>query len=257
MDNKIDLSSLSSLFVQAFYNDTFLGYATAFIVTNTKQEQYLITNRHVVTGKNNITNVVMNKMGGIPNNLIIKIPECLKETDYFIWNDWKINLNNLEGFPNWKEHPKYKSKVDVVAIKLDKEIISIGYSMEESNYLCSICDNVKIIGYPFGYNVNPKQGYYGIWISGTIASEPLVNLEIEGIDEEMPAFLVDARTRPGTSGSPVLYYNRQGIMPINHGLSLTNDSIRIPIGIYSGRLREDSDLGIVWKWKVIKEIIEQ
>jgi hypothetical protein len=28
------------------------------------------------------------------------------------------------------------------------------------------------------------------------------------------------------------------------------------IGIYSGRIDQESDLGYVWKWKILKEIIE-
>lgn len=28
------------------------------------------------------------------------------------------------------------------------------------------------------------------------------------------------------------------------------------VGVYSGRIHKDSDLGIVWKWAVVKEIIE-
>ncbi len=28
------------------------------------------------------------------------------------------------------------------------------------------------------------------------------------------------------------------------------------VGIYSGRINKDSDLRYVWKWKVIKEILE-
>lgn len=257
MDNKIDISSLASLFVKVYYNDTALGNATAFIVGNKKDGKYLITNRHVVTGRNNFTNKVMNEMGGIPNKLHIQIPRYEKERDMFIWNLYNINLYNSKEEKLWLEHPIYKSKVDVVAIKLKENTSNIFYSIEESNYLCSISDNVKIIGYPFGYNINPRQGYYAIWISGTIASEPLVNLEIEELGEEMPAFLIDARTREGASGSPVIYYNRQGIVMEKNGFSLRDNSIREPIGIYSGRIRENSDLGIVWKWRVIKEIINQ
>lgn len=256
MDNKIDISSLCSLYVEVYYENIFLGTATAFIVENKVKEQYLITNRHVVTGRNNIDNKVMDKMGAIPNKLIVQIPEYHKEDDMFIWNQWQINLYK-NGKERWLEHPRLKNKMDVIAIKLEKMVSNMCYLIEETNYLCSICDNIKIIGYPFGYKVNKKEGYYGIWISGTIASEPLVNLEVKGIEGELPAFLIDARTREGTSGSPVIYYNRQGLLPMNSGFSIQNEAVRIPIGIYSGRITSDSDLGIVWKWKVLHEIIEQ
>lgn len=255
MDNKIDLSSLGSLFVKIYYNDIQLGSATAFIVNDNKQN-YLVTNRHVVTGKNNITNKIINTMGAIPNKIIVEIPTYHPETNTFNWNKKTINLYDSNENPIWMEHCEYKEKMDVVAIKLDESIkLSITYSLDSSNFLCSICDNVKIIGYPFGYNINPKQGYFAIWMSGTIASEPLVNLIIPNTNIEIPGFLIDARTREGASGSPVIYYNRQGILPNNNGFSICSDSIRIPLGIYSGRISNESDLGIVWKWDVLKKII--
>lgn len=256
MDNKIDLSSLGSLFVKIYYNDIQLGTATAFVINDNKHN-YLITNRHVVTGRNNITNIVINSMGSVPNKIIVEVPIYHKETNTFNWHSEVIELYNFNEKPIWLEHPIYKNKMDVIAIKLEKQInTSIHYSLD-SNYICSICDSVKIIGYPFGYNVNPKQGYFAIWMSGTIASEPLVNLQISNLNEEMPAFLIDARTREGASGSPVIYYSRQGMLPNNNGFSIYGDTIRIPIGIYSGRISSDSDLGIVWKWKNLKEIINQ
>lgn len=158
-------------------------------------------------------------MGAIPSKLIVQIPEYHKEDDMFIWNQWQINLYK-NGKERWLEHPTQKNKMDVIAIKLEKTVSNMCYSIEGNNYLCTICDNIKIIGYPFGYNVNKKEGYYGIWISGAIASEPLVNLEVKGIEGELPAFLIDARTREGTSGSPVIYYNRQGLLPMNNGFSI-------------------------------------
>ena len=162
MDNKIDLSSLGSLFVKIYYNDIQLGSATAFIVNDNKQN-YLVTNRHVVTGKNNITNKIINTMGAIPNKIIVEIPTYHPETNTFNWNKKTINLYDSNENPIWMEHCEYKEKMDVVAIKLDENIkLSITYSLDSGNFLCSICDNVKIIGYPFGYNINPKQGYFAI-----------------------------------------------------------------------------------------------
>lgn len=92
-------------------------------------------------------------------------------------------------------------------------------------------------------------------MSGTIASEPLVNLIIPNTNIEIPGFLIDARTREGASGSPVIYYDKQGILPNNNGFSICSNAIRIPLGIYSGRISNNSDLGILWKWNVLKKII--
>lgn len=44
------------------------------------------------------------------------------------------------------------------------------------------------------------QGVFPVWKRGSIASEPLFNINLG------PAILVDAVTRRGMSGSPVLYW---------------------------------------------------
>ena len=42
----------------------------------------------------------------------------------------------------------------------------------------------------------------------------------------------------------------------NDSKSIWGSPFMREIGIYSGRINKDSDLGYVWKWPVIKEIIE-
>ena len=117
-----------------------------------------------------------------------------------------------------------------------------------------VTENVYIIGYPFGFNVSPENGKYAIWSTGTVASDPDLNLNING--EQLPAFLVDAKTRHGQSGSPVIYYNKNGIDSDANGIALYGGPVTHEIGIYSGRINKESDLGYVWKWSLIKEIID-
>ena len=73
-----------------------------------------------------------------------------------------------------------------------------------------------------------------------------------------PSFLVDSRTRPGQSGSPVIYKIKPGQTEEYKGkMYRAKRSMVHLIGIYSGRINAQSDLGLVWKPHVLKEIIEK
>lgn len=249
----VNENSVKSIYVDICYEDLTIASATGFIVYKDKTF-YLITNRHVVTGRNNETNECLDlKYGAIPNKIIIMVPRI--EGKKWIWSKVVIQLYNVNGEPIWLEHPTYKNRVDVVAIKLCNDIQTNFYYNLKSNYYTSVTDNVFIVGYPFGFNVNPKNGKYAIWTTGIIASDPDLNLNIN--DEQLPAFLIDAKTRHGQSGSPVIYYSSIGIDKTNNGIGFYGFPIIHEIGIYSGRINKESDLGYVWKWSLIGEIINQ
>ena len=111
------------------------------------------------------------------------------------------------------------------------------------------------MGFPLGYTVKSKEEPHAVWTSGSVATDPDLDMVIN--DETLPAFLIDSRTRQGQSGSPVIYYSDAGIdLHHNGGRSMWGEPFMKEIGIYSGRIDKESDLGYVWKWKVIKEIIE-
>lgn len=90
-----------------------------------------------------------------------------------------------------------------------------------------------------------------IWSRGTIATEP--EIDYEG----MPLFLIDSRTRPGQSGSPVLLYSAGGMVPMQDGSSaMFGGAVTRLIGIYSGRVNSESDLGKAWKVNAIQDVVE-
>ena len=51
----ININSLKSIYISILFNETELATATGFLI-NQGSEIYLITNRHVVTGRDNQTN---------------------------------------------------------------------------------------------------------------------------------------------------------------------------------------------------------
>jgi len=56
-------------------------------------------------------------------------------------------------------------------------------------------DGLSIVGFPFGLTAG---GYFGVWVQGTVASEPGIDLN------GLPLLLIDSRTRLGQSGWPVI-----------------------------------------------------
>ena len=249
----VNLNSVKSLYINICFNETVLANATGFLV-HKNNKTYLITNRHVVTGKNNETGECLDSNTlAIPNNLKVAISYESAEKNP-MWNIRTIplfdeNQNNL-----WLEHPKYKEKVDVVALFIAEQPSNMLAHNCKTSYNPVITEKVFIIGYPFGYLVNPNEGLFAIWSSGTIASEPSLNLSIKGV--VLPAFLIDAKTRKGQSGSPVIYYSSNGIDKLTSSFSIYSSPVQHEIGIYSGRINSESDLGYVWKWSVINEILE-
>ena len=246
----VNINTLKSIYISIFFNETKLATATGFLVNN-NNKIYLITNRHVVTGRDNITNKCLNAYAAEPNRLEIWIPYF--DDNSYKWSLLSINLYDEEQTPLWIEHPMYKSKIDVVALDLGYFKQNIFCYSISTNYEPIVTENVFIIGYPFGYEVRPKDGKFAVWSTGTIASDPDLDLEISG--EQLPAFLVDAKTRKGQSGSPVIYHSTDGIVRHNGGIAMFSGPVTHELGIYSGRINADSDLGYVWKWKLINEII--
>lgn len=101
---------------------------------------------------------------------------------------------------------------------------------------------VHVIGYPFsakGFTVTMP-----IWTSGSVANE--VN---SGPDDR---FLVDARTRPGQSGSPVVLY--RSATTAGSPLPVQIPEKGLLLGVYSGRTDKVDDLGFVWWGNEIESI---
>lgn len=249
----LNINSIKSIYLEVLFDDELIATATGFFVQK-GDNIFLITNRHVVTGRNNETNECLDKKrAAIPNKLNIWIPYL--ENNSYIWKDKKFNLYDADDNPIWLEHPVYKNDVDVVAIELGElDATTLVYSLNHE-YKTIVTENVYIIGYPFGFNVNPNEGKYAIWSSASVASDPDLNLNIN--EKQLPAFLVDAKTREGQSGSPVIYYSSSGVDRQNDCIAGYGFPITHEIGIYSSRINKDSDLGYVWKWSLIGDIINQ
>jgi hypothetical protein len=88
-------------------------------------------------------------------------------------------------------------------------------------------------------------------MKGAMASEPSIDFD------NKPCFLIDARTRQGQSGSPVITFTSGGFVTKTDGVAavVTGQHYDL-LGVYSGRINEQSDLGKVWKVRALREIID-
>jgi hypothetical protein len=237
--------SVQSLLVVPTVNGQELAQGTGFVVTQNNQP-YLITNYHVAAGRNPINGQPMSSTGAIP--------DALKIFHLFPGARWEPREERVLDAETetalWLHHPVHERTVDVVALPL-KNVANAELHPYRYQNLPDIkagpAEGVSIIGFPFGLTGG---GNFAIWTRGFVASEPEVDLD------GLPRFLVDARTRQGQSGSPVITYSPTGLNATSRGVTLSaGPPISKLLGVYSGRVNKESDLGYVWKVAVIEEIL--
>ena len=244
----IRIPSARSLFIATLVEDNALSSATGFVVSR-EGKHFLITNRHVVTGTNLITGKPLSTTGGLPNELRILHN---KEGALGAWIA-KTEALTAGSSPLWHEHPSKNESIDVVALELTDlggtDIHAYDPWSQTPDIALGPADELSIIGFPFGVSSSG----FPIWIKGAVATEPEVN------HDGLPCFLIDSRTRPGQSGSPVIFYSagggtyrtKDGITHIGGG------EIEQFCGVYSGRINRESDIGYVWKPQIVTDIIDQ
>lgn len=236
--------------------DAVLSSGTGFVYEH-GGVSYLITNWHNVSGRNPVTNECLSSTLAVPDMLSTMFREkdqpgtCIRQ-HLHLFADTKLSE------PLWYEHPVHRHAVDVVALPIPNEISSkfALFAMNaiefDSAFPEAVADDAFIIGYPF--NETPYL-QLPIWKRASIASEPTVDLD------SLPKMLVDTATRSGMSGSPVVM-QRVGIHGMSGGVLGGQEiigRIRNFVGVYSGRIgagEEKAQLGIVWKARVLLEIIE-
>jgi hypothetical protein len=245
----IALPSVQSLLIQQRFGDTLLGTATGFIV-NTKNGPALVTNRHVVTCRHQDTNVPLSPTAGVPDNLVVwhnqrnKLGQWIAKRESLYMGD----------VPRWKEHPTLGARADIVCLPLtdltDVHVYPYDVSTPGAAIKVGPSDLLSVVGFPFGLGGGAGSGLFAIWATGFLAIEPIADFG------ELPVSLIDCRSRPGQSGSPVIAYRSGGMVPMDDG---STTAFVAPvwrfIGVYSGRINAESDLGCVWKVSALGELI--
>lgn len=237
--------SIRSLFLQMQFSGQRLSTGTGFVVHTTKGP-CLITNWHNVTGRRSDDKQLMSPTGAVPDEIVIAHNRAGR-LGQWVHRTERLYVN---GCARWIEHPTFGDKVDFVALPLVElaDVQTYPYTFDSPPIFCGPADGVSVIGFPFGMTAG---GLLGIWATGFIASEP--DVDFRGL----PIFLVDCRTRPGQSGSAVIAYRSGGMVGLEDGNSAVfTGPIWKFLGIYSGRINQDSDLGLVWKAKAIEDLVK-
>ena len=226
----------------------FLSNATAFHVTY-DSATYLITNWHVVAGRDSDDGTMLPEdAGAYPD--ILRSLQVVENSD-IRWEWVGDALYDVDGEPRWYEHPVHGRRVDVVALPTT---CPDGYEQHPYDaadpgppIAYGPSDRVSVIGFPFGESGG---GALGLWIQGTVASEPWIDYH------DLPCLLIDSRTRNGQSGSPVIVYRSDGYRTVTGNFIDNGIPGCLFVGVYSGRINEQSDLGFVWKSQALVEILE-
>jgi len=213
---------------------------------------WLITAGHNFLGRDYLTGEVLSKTtGATPNTVGVRHTWV---STLGQWTEFAMPLFDREGCALWLEHPVHGRMVDVVALEVPDDrpqtATIYAWNLEQSGAAqLTVPDDVSIVGFPFG--ITGGSGF-AVWSRGTVATE--LDFEHDGL----PMFLVDSRTRRGQSGAPVFWYSSHGLIPVKGGWML-NDGKNPPmalLGLYSGRVSEQSDLGRVFTLESLREVID-
>lgn len=245
---KIAPQSMQSLMLTTRCNGVDLAHGTGFIV-KTATGLALITSRHQVTGKYQGSGKPISPSGAVPDEIVIHHPLPFDQQRFVPAWDARVEPLYDDGNKLWKEHPQHGSRVDVVLLPLTQTqgVASVPYTIGDGPPIAiQPAETISVVGFPFNIAAG---GRFAVWAPGIVASEPDVNFN------DLPLFLIDCRTRPGQAGSPVIA-RRDGVVTLTNGKQVpTNGPVARFLGIYSGRVHKDADIGMVWKASVVHELI--
>ena len=226
----------------------------------------LITNWHVVSGYNPANGQSLSPTGAIPNRLEFHVAvsttweENGRHAEQLDFRPLSISLFDGDD-PIWVDDRTEGIQNDYAAIDLvnyvpelalgtatlraitagritpkkDRSFTTYGpYSSDDfQNFYPGIGKEVFVLGYPLGIASN---GIFPIWKRASVASEPQVPTILNGV-EHGNAFLIDALTKSGMSGAPVVCLAKPGddlyaedgtLIPIDKAEALV-------VGVYAGR----------------------
>jgi hypothetical protein len=242
----IALPSVQSLLIEMFFGAQPLSTGTGF-VCNSARGSVLVTNWHNVAGRNPLTKQLLSPTAAIPDRINIIHNEAGR------LGAWQVKSEALlaNGVPRWIEHPTLGDKADFVALPLTNlgGVQLYPYDLLGGPEIhVGPAEPISVVGFPFGLQAG---GSLAVWATGFIASEPQIDFG------GLPVFLIDCRTRPGQSGSAVIIHRDAGTFSMQDGsTAIMTGQVTKFQGVYSGRINEQSDLGVVWKAGAIAELIQ-
>lgn len=242
--------SLTTSKLELYFDDLHIGTGTCFFWIR-RRKPYIVTNWHNFSGVNPISGENLDKKNGSRPN---KVKFWFSRGDNPQLRPWTQNLESDHGDKLWLEHPHFGRKIDVACLPLiydGRDGVATLFPLSElpdSIIQPCVSSEVFVLGYPKFIDCHGLP----IWKRGSIATEP--GHDVDGL----PKLLIDTATMRGMSGSPVIMHTHHGRMEDGR-ITIGNIMTRF-IGVYSGRVDTDGEgdvqLGLVWKERVIDEIIK-
>jgi hypothetical protein len=240
-----------------------MGSATAFCDI-WDGRQYLVTNWHNVTGRDPQTGQPRACDAVVPSFVRAYFLELIEGRAYRPLGTFHVDLPiEMDSPDSWIMHQDGQ-RIDIAALRLSDDvrryIVPINDAVDVDNPVLEVGSELYILGFPRGLK---PVGNFPIWKRGSIASEPKWKARLER------CFWIDAATREGMSGSPVvarafsvevasrMIGNTPGplrgdeIIGAKPGLAF--------VGIYSGRMgiadALEAQIGKVWHADTLQEML--
>ncbi len=236
------------------YQGKELACGTAFFA-GAGNRALLVTNKHNVLGRNILTGECLDKKyASVPDEVSVLIPLTQEKGEGFTCSSWQwysipLYLGPDNTGPAWVEHPD--PEVDLVGFKFRPPEITMKnlvFPADGPDLPLQVCNRVNVIGFPFGLSTDN----FPIWSTGYTASEPAIDVN------DKPLMYIDCRTRQGQSGSPVVRVFHPGETVSMDGKTFMAKQQQVYLlGIYSGRVNPQSDIGMVWKKRAIVELFAE
>lgn len=259
--------------LQTLFNDQPLAKATGHFIEGTVNGNHtiwLITNWHVLAGRNaSDPSKILNRQCAIPNRLQLQVPssegpDSKPQPDTLFLHEKFINLYDVNNKALWFQHPN-RNSVDIAAINLGNAldgtlVRGVGAVALDNDMAIAIGNEVFILGYPLGLSHFANTP---IWKRGTISSEPHAETP-----DSKNRIVVDATTRSGMSGAPVLMRYKTHYITEDGTIKEKKNATRY-IGVYASRpapVRSESiieeeagftshEIGYVYKSGCMDEVV--
>jgi hypothetical protein len=241
--------------LRMFIRTTELSLGTGFFYER-HGRHYLITNWHNVSGRDPRTFESLSSHAGVPDRMTVTV--CKSGS----LGEWIVHTRLLyldaeateqPTSPVWYVHPRLHQQVDVVAIPVEVPEGGQIYPINTMNTVPKCASSYRARSSYSGIQKGlAGGGAFPIWKRANLATEPELDLN------QLPMMLVDTATREGMSGAPVVAVATNGYITEDGTNHIGTQGTKFA-GIYSGRLGANemqAQLGVVWKARVIDEIID-
>lgn len=277
--------SYTTTCLKIYRDDNFLSFATGFCLRFGKAYG-LVTNFHVLSGINPATGMLLSPSGAVPNRVEFHVAvetewyeDGVKHQELF-FKPLSVPLEDAEGAPVWFDDRTKRPLNDYAILRLEPhlpELSNPGVTLRSilggrvttkkgaappsqenpklrhdqvQHFYPPVGERVFVLGYPQGMT---STGVFPIWKGATIASEPLADVAFGDVDYSN-VFYIDATTKSGMSGSPVVALGNESSRYFTEdGISIEGTAgLDLLLGVYAGRdgvtqPEYEMSLGRVWK----------